>query len=73
MTINAIRENYKDYDLFVVDATETYWEEACKDEWFAIGEYGWHATDADIEMAGIDHVSISEEEKLVYVYVNDSI
>lgn len=73
ITLTAIHENYKGYDLIAVDTYGYHWEELSKDEWFAIGEYGWHATDEDVETAGIDHVSVDEEEKTVYVYVNDSI
>lgn len=73
MTMEDIRKNYKGYDFTIVDATETYWEERETGEWSAIGEYGWNATDADIETAGIDHVSVSEEEKIIFVYVNDNI
>ena len=70
MTINNIRENYKGYDLMAIDNDGFYWEEFMG-SWSAVGEYGWNAEDSDIDNAGIDHVSISEEERMVYVYLND--
>ena len=70
MTINNIRENYKGYDLMAIDSDGFYWEEFMG-SWSAVGEYGWNAEDSDIDNAGIDHVSISEEEKMVYVHLND--
>ena len=70
MTINNIRENYKGYDLMAIDICDFYWEEFMGN-WSAVGEYGWNADDADIERAGIDHVSVDEGDKIVYIYLND--
>lgn len=70
MTINAIRENYKGYDLMAIDNCDFYWEEFMG-SWSAIGEFGWNADDADIERCGIERVSVNEEEKIVYIYIND--
>ena len=70
MTINAIRENYKGYDLMAIDNCDFYWEEFMGN-WSAVGEYGWNANDADIENAGIDHVSVDEGDKIVYIHIND--
>ena len=70
MTINNIRENYEGYDLMAVDNYDFYWEEFMGN-WSAIGEYGWNANDADIEYAGIDHVSVDECYKIVYIYIKN--
>lgn len=70
MTINNIRENYKGYDLMAIDNYDFYWEEFMG-SWSAVGEYGWSANDADIERTGIDHVSVDEGDKIVYIYLND--
>ena len=70
MTMNNIRKNYKGYTLIAVDNCDFYWEEFMG-SWSAVGEYGWNADDADIERAGIDHVSVDEDDKIVYIYLND--
>ena len=67
---NNIRENYKGYDLMAIDNCDFYWEEFMG-SWSAVGEYGWSANDADIERAGIDHVSVDEGDKIVYIHIND--
>jgi hypothetical protein len=70
MTMNNIRENYKGYTLMAIDNCDFYWEEFMG-SWSAVGEYGWNADDADIEHAGINHVSVDEGDKIVYIYLND--
>lgn len=70
MTINAIRENYKGYDLMAIDNCGFYWEE-CMGNWSAIDEFGWNADDADLERCGIEKVTPSDEEKIVYIHLND--
>ena len=70
MTMNSIRENYKGYTLMAIDNCDFYWEEFMG-SWSAVGEYGWNADDAGIESAGIDHVSVDEGDKIVYIYLND--
>ena len=70
MTMTTIRENYKGYTLMAIDNCDFYWEEFMGN-WSAVGEYGWNADDADIEGAGIDHVSVDESDKIVYIYLND--
>ena len=58
------------YDLMAIDNCDFYWEDFMGN-WSAVGEYGWNATDADIERAGIDHVSVDEGDKIVYIHIND--
>ena len=72
MTINDIRKNYKGYNLMAIDNCDFYWE-GFMGSWFAVGEYGWTADDADIGRAGIDHVRVDEGDKIVYIDINDQL
>ena len=74
MTIKEIFEKYglNDYDYVVVDAAGFYWEE-CMGNWYAVGEFGWTATTEEVEKAGLVSMNVDDDDKIIYIYVNDSL
>ena len=73
MTINTIKESHGNrYTYTIVDASGFYWEENCG-KWYAIGEWGWIATDEEINAADIEKVTIDNNDKIIYVFVKNSL
>ena len=72
ITLKEIRERFKGYDLQVLDGAGFYWEEF-QGIWHAVGEYGWNASDKNVEEAEIDELVIYEKEKLICIEVCDSL